>query len=419
MTLSSSLGQSAPDRLEIRSGGGCISVFGVPFFAAGLFLILVALQILPLSNSEEVPARAWPLMLVMGLVFAAVGGWLVFGRTRIVLDAAAGRVSKEHRALVRVRYEAHNLHDYRAVALDFTAGDSDTADSYDLKLLGEAGTANLALLGLTEYGPALDQAEALARVARLPLLDRTTDHVAVVEFDRRGKCVGERTAARPEGGAGRFEDVPRPASLQSDVEVGDRRVRIHTAARPLNPLTLLALLVPLALATYFGPRVLDFFDATGTPAGVQVCASTFAVLFFLGLPLLEFAGAFLRGRHGATTVTVTREGISVEERGAWRRGRRTIPAGDIVGVDYSTPESAMRPARAGDFDPAATDAALGKVRWLGRWIKGRGVIVKTRQGFVELGGGLPGREIHYLWALVTQALEGGLPDRQARWVSEG
>jgi hypothetical protein len=74
MDTSASFRQTALDRLEICSGGGCLSLFGIPFLAAGIFLLLVALQILRLSNADEVPLLAWPLLLLMGLAFAGVGG---------------------------------------------------------------------------------------------------------------------------------------------------------------------------------------------------------------------------------------------------------------------------------------------------------------------------------------------------------
>jgi hypothetical protein len=50
--------QPAPDRVEIREGGGCLSIFGLPFLAAGVFTALIGLQIIPVSNKDEVPAWA-------------------------------------------------------------------------------------------------------------------------------------------------------------------------------------------------------------------------------------------------------------------------------------------------------------------------------------------------------------------------
>jgi hypothetical protein len=53
----------APDRLQIREGGGCLSAFGLPFFGAGIFMMLSGLGIVPMSNDGEVtpagPGSCW------------------------------------------------------------------------------------------------------------------------------------------------------------------------------------------------------------------------------------------------------------------------------------------------------------------------------------------------------------------------
>ena len=63
-----------PERLQIREGGGCMSVFGIPFFAAGVFLFLSLLGIVPVSNADDLPTLAWPLLVLMAIAFTAVGG---------------------------------------------------------------------------------------------------------------------------------------------------------------------------------------------------------------------------------------------------------------------------------------------------------------------------------------------------------
>ncbi len=72
----------APGRLQIREGGGCLSVFGLPFFGAGIFMMLAGLGIVPMSNDGEVTRWTWLLLGVMGIVFTLVGGGLVF-RTKL------------------------------------------------------------------------------------------------------------------------------------------------------------------------------------------------------------------------------------------------------------------------------------------------------------------------------------------------
>ena len=42
-----------PDRLQIRDGGGCMAAFGLPFFAAGIFLILAITGVIPMTNAGD------------------------------------------------------------------------------------------------------------------------------------------------------------------------------------------------------------------------------------------------------------------------------------------------------------------------------------------------------------------------------
>jgi len=63
-----------------------MAIFGIPFFAAGLAVILIGLGIIVPSNADEMDGWVWPALVVFGGVFAAVGGGLMFGRRWIILD---------------------------------------------------------------------------------------------------------------------------------------------------------------------------------------------------------------------------------------------------------------------------------------------------------------------------------------------
>ncbi len=131
-----SLTEEGPDRLRIRSGGGCLSIFGIPFFAAGVLVCLIPLGVLVPENADELPWWTWPLMLAMGLAFVAVGGHLVFGRRWISIDRTRGIVAREWGLLVPLKSEELSLQSYSAVVLRFDAGDSDTPDRYPIVLPG-------------------------------------------------------------------------------------------------------------------------------------------------------------------------------------------------------------------------------------------------------------------------------------------
>ena len=61
MGTSGAFQQVGPDQLRVREGGGCLSLFGLPFLLAGVFVALIGIRIVPVRNAADVPAWAWPL----------------------------------------------------------------------------------------------------------------------------------------------------------------------------------------------------------------------------------------------------------------------------------------------------------------------------------------------------------------------
>ena len=43
-----------PDRIQSRQGGGVLGIFGLPFFAAGVFMLLTVSGFIELKNSDTV-----------------------------------------------------------------------------------------------------------------------------------------------------------------------------------------------------------------------------------------------------------------------------------------------------------------------------------------------------------------------------
>lgn len=219
--------QVAPDRLEVKEGGGCLALFGVPFLAAGIFVALIAARIVPVKNAADVPAWAWPLILLMGLAFVAVGGGLVLGRRWTILDAGRGTILKQWGLLVPMRGETHSLADYDAVVVRFEAGDSDSADRYPVLLRAKGGGADLALQSATQYGESREAAAAIAKFLRLPLVDAATTHESVLAADLADAPFPEQPP-----GADLRGDSPRPLRMQSQVRESSRTLEIILPGHP-------------------------------------------------------------------------------------------------------------------------------------------------------------------------------------------
>ncbi len=419
MTTRDGLRRVGSDRLQVREGGGCLALFGLPFFLAGIFVTLMAIGVVPVRNAADVPAWAWPLIFLMGLVFVAVGGALCIGRRWITLDKAQGAIRKQWGLLVPMKGEEYSLRDYEAVALRFEAGDSDTADRYPVLLKARTGQADFALSTSTTYGESRERAAAVAKFLGFALIDASTDHESVIAADRVDATFQERLRV----GDGHREEAVRPLRMQSQVRESGSAVEIVLPGPGFRPGTLVGLIVSVGLLTYVAPELLRFFRQTRTPETVQIVFFGVAFLFLVLVPLRGVVKSAVLAARGRTVVTASADGMVIDARDAWRAKTTRIPAADILGLDYGAADAVLQSARQFAAQPGAqagrTFPSVGPARPASRWlfalrrfVKAKGIIVKGRSGLVTFGAGLPDDEIRYLYAVVSRALDG--PDG-GRW----
>ena len=206
--------------------------------------------------------------------------------------------------------------------------------------------------------------------------------------------------------------------MRADVRAEGIGVRLTIPAAPAHPFLIVATLVPVALVVaVFGPLT-TFFHQTKTPDPIGWIFLGFFALMFAVIPGMTVLNGILRSRRGATIVTVSKDGIRIEERGAWRTTTTgEYAAVDLFDIDYSTTESTIASARrtavtiARESDGMARPTAVspGLERVLTRIVafaRSKGITLKTRQGLVSFGASLDDGEIRYLHALIRRALIG-------------
>jgi len=395
-------------RLEIREGGGRIALFGLPFLAAGLFVLLGALDVIPIRHTGNMTL---PVAILFGLVFTLVGAAFVAGRGVTTLDVGQQVVAKQWRLLLPLRTATYQLADYQAVTIRFVPGDSETANCYPVGLKPAQGL-DLVIARPTTYAEARTLAAAVARHLGFDIEDDTTDHPERLSASDAELSLGQRVRSEP------GETLPpAPATMRSEVATQDGELRISMPSPPLQPLVIVAMEMPSVV----GAGILVFvlapvFQRRGLTPAEWIFFSVLLIGFFV-LPSIATVTALLRSRLGRTIVAVSPEGIRVEARRLLMPGTRhiaTLDAGDILDVDFSTKDSILdasgRAAEARgttmrEGTPAAGNAAAEHVLGvLGMFVKGQGVIVKTRTGVTKFGEGLADDEIRYLHALVRRAL---------------
>jgi hypothetical protein len=401
-----------PHRLQIRDGGGCLSLFGMPFLAAGLFVLLSAAGVIPVSNANDMSKMTWPALMLLGTLFTVVGGVLVFGRSWTTIDIAQRTVSKQLGLLVPLRERTYPLGDYTAVTIGFVEGDSDSADKFPVALKARSG-ADLQLSSFTVFAESREYAAAVARHLQLDIEDRSTDHPVRLTYNQADLPLQHRLALARDSDI----TITRPANARSEVGREDGAVRIVIPQRPMHPVAFASVLIPMAMAAFFLRPLDRFFRGTNTPDPIAWIFFGFIVFLFGFIPAMSLLSTYLRSRRGAAILLVSPQGIRIEERGVWRtRTTATLDASDILDVDYGTRETSITSARRAAEQAVmesghSVQDAIGPrtermLTSLARYAKGRGLTVKTRHGLTTIGKGLEDDETRYLYGVIRRALEG-------------
>jgi hypothetical protein len=401
--------EEGPGRLVIRSGGGCLSVFGFPFFAAGICAILVGLGFIELENAAEVEWWTWPVLLAMGAVFTAVGGGLMFGRRWISLERSRGVIERAWGLLVPLRYEEIPMQLYSTVSLRFDPGDSDSPDRYPVVLDPRGGGKELPLMSCGDYAAGRAGAERIASFLSMPLVDSTSDHQTVHDADAVAAPFRERAR----------RDLPsrvqRPASLRTSVEQSARSVRFRIPGPGFRHSQLLRLVIPLGIGGFVATQMVPFFHRSDTPGEVQWFFLGFLALIVLG----PAAGVLLSGVRNSgrrTVVSASPQGITIQDLALLGSKTTEIGADDLIDIDFSTAGSRLKAARRGGTTawsgrrgevPEGMHTPRSVPRWiqlLGALVPSSGVILKTRKGVFSFGAGLPDEEVEYLHDLLRRTL---------------
>ncbi|MEW5736577.1 MAG: hypothetical protein AB1921_17165 [Thermodesulfobacteriota bacterium] len=392
-------------RMEAMSGGGCITLFGLPFLAAGIFVTLTALGVVKPQNANQIKGWAHLLFFLMGLVFTAVGAGLSFGRKWTIIDKVRGEILESWGLFVPMKSRRHTLAPYASVSLRLQRGDSDSPDTYPVEMVPGDGGKTLVLESPSDYAAAFARAEAVADFLGFPLVDRSGGREAVYHPEDRRSSFKERSEAE---GAGPYR-ATRPPEIRSRVEREGRAVRIVIPGPGFRVTMVLSLAVPLLIAAWISGGLLEFFEKTKTPDFVQLFFFGFMALFLGLIPLLRFFKNLVRAARNHTLVTADRNGIAISETDAWKTKTTEISVKDILSLDAPEPEKAFAPqalARDADGRPRPfTGEPPGWLKSLAKLVRSKGVVVRSRKGLFAFGEGLPAAELAYLRSLVVAALK--------------
>lgn len=394
------LRQTSANTIELRQGGGCITVLGLLFFLTGIFLAGTAIRVLSVQVEPDHPAMRATVVL-MSVLFLGLGAAFVFGRQWLILDLSTRSLTRSYGLIVPIRSEQRPLSDFTAVVIAYDRGDSDSPEQYPVRLRAMIGK-DFAISKPGQFSTARKQAEYLSLFLRLPLADTTTDREAIVTPERTRDSLRERLVPS-DLEAGR---VPRPLTMRSEVEEwqGYAKIVIRGRASLLTPFVVV---IPAVLFLVVIPFLLQIFSRNETPVGVRMFFLTVIVALF-GIPsIIGSVNAMVGRKRKGTTVEASPAGLVITRRSAWRTRSTTVSAPDILDLDYGTFEGELDRAIQSTATPAAV--SIGATRmfaFLKKLVPNRGMVVKTRSELITLGEGLPADELRYLTFVLRKALAG-------------
>jgi hypothetical protein len=397
------------------SGGGCIILFGMPFFGVGVLLLAALAGLVPM---EPPPVGLQRLLLAgMALPFLGVGLFLMTARSRVVLDRREGTAESRSGALWFTKREARRLGEFSTVILDLEK-DSDGDPTYPLRLEGP-NDVSFDLEGGTDSTGQRRIGEELAAFLELPFTDRSSGAEVVRQPEHLNESL--RDTARREGGG----DTPvhRPPGMLSQVSEASDRVEIRIPPPGLG----LEGWVQVVGGLLFAGVAIVFFArpvlSLPIPEDFRWVILLFFGLFIVG-PLLGVARTVWRHTRCGVLVTADATTLAVQGRGRRQElpadaieellvvGRdgmpllQTLPDGSAqLNTDELPPDDlAHRIRRGPDGKPAVGPKLAAFLRWIERMMPGPEVVARTDRGELRFGKNLPPQEVRYLHAVVKAVL---------------
>jgi hypothetical protein len=401
-----------PTQLKITQGGGCISIFGMPFLLAGIFVTLMGLQVIRVENASEVPFWAWPVITLMGAVFTCVGGVLVFGRTWITIDTGSGSISEVKGIIKPIKRQDFRLVEFDRIALDFIPGDSDTSDSYEVNLSKITG-GKLKLSSSVQYSDSYEKAVFLAEFMKMTLEDNSTENTAVLKPEDLGHSLKSRLLRHADA----LKAAYPPADMKCRINEGIEGLQIEIPSAGFGLSGFIPLIIAAGVTWYFFENFVPFFKHTNTPEPVTFFFTAFVLIFFLLLPVLSFIKSVIRSMRNSAVLKIMPGVLELTYIDAWKKKAVNIPVSDIIDMDYSTaskqksslrtmPVTSAGESRRNYANTLSPDSRVFKfIEFMNSFVRSKGIVIKTKKDIYTFAQGLPDNEVLYIFSLISGRLK--------------
>ena len=383
-----------PDIMRRTSGGGLLILFGLPFFAAGLFVIGASLSLWAQKGNSP----PWYVGVPFGGVFAAVGATLMFGRSGIAINKMDRTLVKWWGLLGPFRRKEYSLDDFDRVHLTREVRRSKNS-SYTVYPVRVAGPdERVTVEEPRDYEKARRIAEEVAGFLGTKLVDGAAGTEVVRQAGELDESLRERTQR-----AGDVVTMPDPPPfLRTRCTIEGRSVILDLPSAGLGIGHVVGLIAGVVFPVIVALLILRPIWQEDMPRPAKYMIMGFLGVVFVLLPFLAAVGAALSQARSSVRITASPERLSVERRGLLFNKTRAIPADDL--------EELILP---GNGEGEAARNALEKSNlpdgvkaFLGTLVKPqrRGLLARSDAATLEFGNELPDAELRWIHAVILRIM---------------
>jgi hypothetical protein len=399
----------APDIIEYRGGGGCLSLFGLPFLVAGLYIMQIPTGFIPVEGDSP----PWYFLVPFGFVFAAAGFAMVFGRNGTTIDLRKRKILQWWGLLVPFKRNTHSLDLFNTVRLSKESGDSDSSDTYPIYLEGSNTGNRLKINASTDYQTAKYSAEELSRFLNFTMDDDTS----TVIITRKPGELNESLRQRMRKNGQVSNSLPRkPTEMLSKIQQTSEGYVIEIPWTNQKKSGMLHLIINIIVAGFIIYFFLLPILTLPMPDIIRYIFIGFILLVFILVPIISTLLKLRKKKTCHTRITLTSVCLKIEDCSRRRKSITEIPIEELEELVLPTDKQTLkRPNHSGK----EKDIHIGETG-MPRMVNGRkvpklvyklmksvphpGITVCSRNQQLTIGEGLLMEELVYLHAFIRKII---------------
>ena len=268
------------NQLSYKEGGGCVSLFGMPFFGFGVAFMIAGIAG-TVKNKTGAPVSP-VLPVIFGGVFASIGAVLIFGRTGMVFDRTTGIINQWWGLLFPMWNSQFDLKSYTRVTIskELRKHKNSTTTVYPVRVTG--GTKPIDVTTCTDETEARKYAEEVAKFLEIGVTDASGDAVVHREAGTLDESLRDQLKRK-----GEDVDISNPPpNMRASFEAHGNAVVFYMPPPGfkislLLPLIGVCLFCGIVVAMFLFPLLTDKTMSLET----QLAFSGFIGFFFVFLPI--------------------------------------------------------------------------------------------------------------------------------------